>query len=67
MFKAVSNHQYKWKNYNYSVSDSTSDSDFNSVSDFGSESEFESESDFSLAFMNLDICIFFALYLHYYK
>ena len=28
------------------------------------ESESESESDFSLVFMNLDICIFFALYLH---
>ena len=47
-----------------------SESDFsfaiNSVSDFdsASESNSESESDFSLVFMNLDICIFFILYLH---
>ena len=39
----------------------------NSVSDFNSASESDSESDFSSAFMNLDICIFFALYLHYSK
>ena len=36
----------------------------NSVSDFGSASESDSESDYSLAFINLDICIFFTLYLH---
>ena len=47
-----------------------SESDFsfaiNSVSDFdsASESNSESESDFSSVFMNLDICIFFLLYLH---
>ena len=47
-----------------------SESDFsfaiNSVSDFDSTSESgsESESDFSSVFMNLDICIFFTLYLH---
>ena len=27
----------------------------------------ESESEFSSVFMNLDICIFFSLYLHFYK
>ena len=49
---------------------SESESDFsfaiNSVSDFDptSNSESESESDFSSVFMNLDICIFFILYLH---
>ena len=48
---------------------SESESDFsfaiNSVSDFDSTSESgsESESDFSSVFMNLDICIFFILYL----
>ena len=36
----------------------------NSVSDFDSASESHSESDSSLAFMNLDICIFFTLCLH---
>ena len=38
----------------------------NSGSDFdsASESDSESESDFSSVFMNLDICIFFILYLH---
>ena len=37
-----------------------SELDFNSVSDFDSASESDSESEFdsSLAFMNLDICIF---------
>ena len=29
-----------------------------------SESNSESESDFSPVFMNLDICVFFTLYLH---
>ena len=51
---------------------SESESDFNfvinSVSDFDSTSNSDSdsyfESDFSSAFMNLDICIFFILYLH---
>ena len=32
-----------------------------------SESESESEFIYSLAFMNLDICIFFVLYLHFSK
>ena len=53
------------------MSYSESESDFgfaiNSVSDFDSASEsdpkLESESDFSSEFMNLDICIFFTLYL----
>ena len=42
------------------------DSNFliNSVSDFDSASESESESDSSSVLMNLDICIFFTLYLH---
>ena len=47
---------------------SESESDFsfaiNSVSDFDPTSNSESESDFSSVFMNLDICIFFILYLH---
>ena len=51
---------------------SESESDFsfaiNSLSDFDSASEFDSgydsDSDFSLAFMNLDICISFIVYLH---
>ena len=50
----------------YSESESKLESDFsfaiNLVSDFDSASE--SESDFSLALMNLDIRIFFILYLH---
>ena len=55
---------------NYSESESDFSFAINSVSDFDSasesdyDSEFESESDFSSAFMNLDICIFFNLYLH---
>ena len=38
----------------------------NSVSDFdsASESDSEYESDFNSMFVNLDICIFFILYLH---
>ena len=46
------------------------ESDFNfatnSASDYDSASESgsEYESDFSSVFMNLDICIFFTLYLH---
>ena len=49
---------------------SESESDFifaiNSASEFDSSSESDSDyySDFSLAVMNLDICIFFILYLH---
>ena len=39
-------------------------SDFDSASESDSNSESESESDFSSVFMNLDICIFFTLYLH---
>ena len=39
--------------------------DLNSASDFDSTSESDnSESDFSSVFINLDICIFLALYLH---
>ena len=52
----------------YSESESELDSNFaiNLISDFDSAFESDSECDFdsSLAFMNLDICIFFALYLH---
>ena len=47
-----------------SESELDSNSAINSVSDFDYVSESDSESDFSLAFMNLDICIFFVLYLH---
>ena len=42
----------------YSESELDSNFAINSVSDF------DSESDSSLAVMNLDICIFFILYLH---
>ena len=47
-------------------SESELDSNFvvNSVSDIDSASESDSESGSSLAVMNLDICIFFILYLH---
>ena len=52
----------------YSKSESHFIFTINSVSDFvsayESDSNPESESDFSLAFMNVDICIFFILYLH---
>ena len=34
----------------------------NSVSDFDSGSESDPESDSSLAFMNLDICIFYSVF-----
>ena len=49
----------------YSESESELDFIFaiNSVSDFDSASKFDSESDFSFVVMNLDICIFFTLYL----
>ena len=43
---------------------SLSDFDSASESDSDSESDSESQSDFSSAFMNLDICIFFILYLY---
>ena len=57
------------KSENYcSYSESGPDSNFsiNSASnfDYSSKSNSESESDFSSVFMNLDICIFFILYLH---
>ena len=48
----------------YSESELSSNFTINSVSDFDRASESDSESEFSLAFMNLDICIFFTLYLH---
>ena len=54
-------------------SESESDLDFsfviNSVSDFDStyNSGSDSDSDFNSVFMNLDICVFFILYLHYSK
>ena len=38
--------------------------DCDSDSEYGSDVESESESDFSSTFMNLDICIFFAVHLH---
>ena len=49
-----------------SYSESGPDSNFaiNSESNFDSSSESNSESDFSLVFINLEICIFFSLYLH---
>ena len=53
----------------YSESESELDSSFaiNSVSDFESASESDFEYDSSVAFMNLDIWIFFTLYLHSFK
>ena len=45
--------------FNFVIS---SASKFDSFSESNSESE--SETDFSSVFMNLDICIFFTLYLH---
>ena len=49
-----------------SYSESELDCNFviNSVSDFDSAFESYSDSESSLAFMNLDICTFFTLYLH---
>ena len=51
-----------------SYSESGPDSNFaiNSASNFdsSSESSSESESDFSSVLTNLDICLFFTLYLH---
>ena len=53
----------------YSESELDSNFAINSVSDFDSESgsESDSEPDSSLAFINLDICIFFILYWHSLK
>ena len=50
--------------YSESEPDSNFVTDSASNFDSSSESNSESESDFSSAFMNLDICIFFILYLH---
>ena len=49
------------KNF-YAESEAYSSLAINSVSDYDSNSD--SDSDFSSVFMNLDICIFFILYLH---
>ena len=48
---------------NYSVLEADSNLVINSVSD--SDSDSDSESDFSSVFMNLEIRIFFILYLHF--
>ena len=48
----------------YSESEPDSGFDINSVSDLDSAFESDSESDSSSALMNLDICIFFTLYLN---
>ena len=48
----------------YLESELESNFTINSVSDFDSANESDPESDSSLAVMNLDICIFFILYLH---
>ena len=60
LFKVNKNVWVKIIKSKMSYSESELDSNFaiNSVSDF------DSESDSSLAVMNLDICIFFILYLH---
>ena len=55
------------KNYNCSQSELDSNFAINSVSDFDSAFESDSESDYSSALINLDICIFFTLYLHFSK
>ena len=48
-----------------SYSESETDSNFiNSLSTFSESESDDSESDFNSVFMNLDICIFFTLYLH---
>ena len=56
---------FKASEMTYAESKEDSNFAINSVSDFdsASESNSESESDFSSVFMNLDICIFFILYL----
>ena len=56
----------------YSESEPDFNFTVNSASSFDptfseSRSESESESDFSSVFMNLEICTFFRLYLHYFK
>ena len=50
--------------YSESKSETDFSFDINSASDFESGSESDSESDFNSVFTNMDICIFFALYLH---
>ena len=50
------NMNYSYTNFNFAI---------NLVSDFDSTSN--AESDFSSVFMNLDISIFFILYLHFSK
>ena len=52
------------KNCNYSESELDSHFAINLAWDFDSASESDYESDSSSSLMNLDICIFFALYLH---
>ena len=52
--------QFVQSHQSYSESESDFSFAINSVSDSDSASEFDSSS----AFMNLDICIFFILYLH---
>ena len=49
-----------------SYSESEPDSNFliNSLSTFSESKSDDSESDFNSVFMNLDICVFFILYLH---
>ena len=51
----------------YSESKPDSSFDINLVPDLDSASESDSESDSSSALMNLDICIFFTLYLNFSK
>ena len=69
MFKVSKNVWVKIIKSKMSYSELEPDSNFaiNSASNFdysSSESNSESESDFSSVFINLDICIFFVLYLH---
>ena len=72
LFKVNKNVRVKLINSKMTYSESQSHFSFgiNSVSDFdfvsksNSNSEPESESDFSSVFMNLDVCVFFILYLH---
>ena len=66
--KSTKNVWVKFITNKMTYSESESDFSFaiNSVSDFdsASKSDSDTESDFSSVFMNLDICIFFILYLH---
>ena len=66
MFKVNKNVWVKFIRSKMTYLESESDFSFaiNSVSDFDSASKSDFESDSSLAVMNLDICIFFILYLH---